>query len=41
MMCFIDYKEAFGTVNKDFLMSKLLSTGISSKMSNMIKYKHV
>ena len=34
---FIDYKRAFDTVDRDLLWYKLLQTGISSKMLNMIR----
>ena len=34
---FIDYEHAFDTVNRDTLWAKLISTGLSCKMVNMIK----
>ena len=35
--CFIDYQRAFDTVNRDALWIKLIQSGISCKMVNMIK----
>ena len=34
---FIDYQRAFDSLNRDALWTKLLQSGISCKMTNMIK----
>ena len=35
--CFVDYKKAFDKINRTTLWSKMLSSGLSGKILNVIK----
>ena len=39
--CFVDYKKAFDTINRTALWSKMLSSGISGKILNVIKNMYI
>ena len=39
--CFVDYKKAFDTINRATLWSKMLSSGISGKILNVIKNMYI
>ena len=39
--CFVDYKQAFDTINRATLWSKMLSCGISGKILNVIKKMYI
>ena len=39
--CFVDYKKAFDTINRTTLWSKMLSSGISGKILNVIKNMYI